>query len=328
MYTNANAEFRPELLAVVQEAQGIDKKFIADKISPVYPVKTRTGDYMRITKGSGGLLATEGSTKMERAPGTAYRQVGRSTEKDGYKVVDRGLKEHLDDTITQDLSRFFDVESSTSLWLARNVRIAREQRVAAITFDEMIWGTTAAAVPYLDGQGNFINKATIDFPEDMKAGRRKVEMRGENPNSGVMSREFWDFISTSDKLKLYLFGQLNGAAAITPQMVAEKFELDQLLIGSASFVTSKKGKAVTDADLAWCWPRTGFWIGEVKGGPPEAGGALRTFVLEDTTNGGQLQVVETYRNEDLRSDILRVREDCDEKAINECSGTIIDVTTP
>ena len=317
MFQNTTAEFRPELLAVMQEATNVDDKFIADLIYPAYPVKTRTGFYMRIKKGTGALLHTEGSDALKRAPGTPYKQVSRTFEQDGWKAVDRGLKEPLDDVNSQDTARFFDVESSTAVWLQRNIRIATEQRVAASVFGNT-WGSNNASVTMIAA-----NRGTMDVPLDIRTAKRLVDKRGEMSNTCVMSRELWDLIAISDLLKLFFFGQLNGASMITPQMFAEKFELQQVLIGNASYATSGKNKTVTDADLAWCWPVDKIWIGQVQGGPPEAGGAGRRFVLEDTTSGGQLRVVETYRDEDLRSDIIRVREDTDEKVVNENSGTII-----
>jgi len=319
MYQNTAAESRPELLVVVQEAMAIDKKFIADLIFPSYPVKTRTGDYMRLKKGSGGLLATEGSDALLRAPGTPYRAIGRTSELDGWNCKDRGLTEPIDDTIAQNQSRFFDVESSSSTFLARNVRISREQRVAAILFGT-IWGAKQSGVKYLKA-----NLATMDVPEDLKEAIQVVDKRQEEANTLVLSRPVWDLISISDKMRMFIFGQLQGSSMITPALVAEKFGLKQVLIGSASFSTAKRGKEVTDADLAWCWPENKIWIGNVQTGAPEAGGAGRTFVLEDTTSGGELLVVETYRDENLRSDIVRVREDTDEKIVNENAGTILTV---
>jgi hypothetical protein len=321
MYQNTTAEFRPELLVAVQEAMAADRKFIADSVFPVYGVNTRTGYYKRIKKGGGALLATEGSDGLVRAPGTPYKQVSRKSDQDNWKCVDRGLKEPMDDVNNQEESRFYDVESSTSIWLARNIRISREQRVAARIQDQTVWGKIDAGEEYLEA-----NLATIDFAKDLRAAKRLIEKRQEDPNTLVISRELWDLITITDKLRLYLFGSLQGNSMITPQQIAEKFELKQVLIGSASYSTAKKGKDVTDDDLAWCWGNSSFWVGQVTEGAPEAGGAGRTIVLEDTTNGGELQVVETYRDEDLRSDILRVREDTDEKVINENSGIIVKVT--
>ena len=71
MYKNTAAETRPELLAVVMEAQHADDKFIGEQLLPVYPSETRVGDYLRILKGEGGLLdgANDDTDELLRTPG-------------------------------------------------------------------------------------------------------------------------------------------------------------------------------------------------------------------------------------------------------------------
>src|SRR5690349_6403258 len=106
MYHNSAAEIRPELQAKVEEAQAIDSKFIADLIFPVYPVKTRTGDYRRIKRGKGQLMMNPGTSAitdpLKRAPGTAYPEVTRTSEKQSWNCTDRGLEEPMDDVNVQD----------------------------------------------------------------------------------------------------------------------------------------------------------------------------------------------------------------------------------
>src|SRR5437868_290986 len=116
MYQNPTAQFRPELHTVVEEAMAIDNKFIADALFPVFPVKTRTGHYVRIKRGKGQLLANPaGDGKKDplaRAPGTAYAEFTRTSEKASWNTVDRGMKTPVDDVNAQDLARFFDQQSA------------------------------------------------------------------------------------------------------------------------------------------------------------------------------------------------------------------------
>lgn len=321
-YANTAAEFRPELQVKVEEAMGIDNKFIADLIFPVYPVETRKGFYKRIKRGKGQLLSNPGKSTgadpLKRAPGTAYREISRTTEQDSWLCIDRGLEESMDDVNKQEESRFFDLESSTSIWLMRNVRIAREARVAAQMFDEETWG---AAIPS-DLAFTKANIGTFDFPELMKEAIRTVDKRQESPNTWVVSKEMYDLIIGSTLLRQFFFGTAGGSAMITRQMLAEKFELEQILVGRASYDTTKPGKDSTDDNLVWTWGDDMFWIGQCTGGAPEMGGAGRTMCLEAMT-GGQLFVTETYREEKIRSDRLRVRQDDDTKVVNENSGILV-----
>ncbi len=316
MYNNSAAEIRHDLQVVVMEARAADDKFIGNQVFPEYPVDIRTGDFTKILKGSGGLLATEGSDALVRAPGTAYKATGRTTAKDGYRCVDRGLIEPVDDTNAQDLARYFDAESASAKLCERNVRIAYEQRVAAKTFDTAQWGATGAIVPY-----TYANKATIDFIEDVKAMIRLVNMRGEQANTLILNKALWDLVKASTLLRTYFFGANGGGAQVTPELVAADLKLQNILVPESSYSVSKKGKDVTDADLRYIWPATHLWVGEVKGGAPEEGGAGRTFVLAPMAE--DLIVVESYREEAIRSNVVRVRQDTDEKIINQCSGTLL-----
>jgi hypothetical protein len=321
MYQNTAAEFRPELQIKVEEAMGIDNKFIADFIFPIYPVATRKGYYKRIKRGKGQLLSNPGKTDandpLRRAPGTAYSEVTRATEQDSWLCVDRGLEEALDDVNKQDEERFFDIESSTAIWLMRQMRIAREARVASMVFNEGIWGTPVESTVAF----TYANIDTIDPAELIKETKRIVDKRQEIPNTLVVSAEMWDLITSATKLRQYFFGTAGGSAMITKDMIAEKFEFDQILVGRASYDTTKPGKDSSDNNLVWTWGNDYFWIGQVAEGAPEMGGAGRCFVLEDLTDG-QLFVTETYRDERIRSSRIRVRQDDDIKIVNECSGCL------
>lgn len=323
MYTNTAAEFRPELQVKVEEAIGIDSKFIAEQIFPIYPVNTRKGYYKKIKRGKGQLLAMPGTTgaddPLKRAPGTAYAEITRSFEQTSWLCVDRGLEEAMDDVNKQEESRFFDLESSTAVWLMRNMRISREARIAAIVQNPTLWGSTSVGTAFTEA-----NLATFDAPAAFIAATALIDKRGEDVNTAVISRTLKDLILRSASMRQYFFGNNGGNAALTLQMVAERFGLNQILVGNASYDTTKPGKDATDSSLVYTWSNDYIWFGNVQGGAPEMGGAGRTFVLEDLTEGN-LFVTETYREEKIRSDRLRVRQDEDVNTVNELSGTLVKV---
>ncbi len=323
-YQNTTAEFRPELQVKVEEAMAIDDSFIGDSIFPVFPVQTRTGFYKRIKRGKGQLLAkagtaTKANDPLVRAPGTAYRETTRSSEQDEWKTVDRGLEEPMDDVNKQEESRFYDQESSTAIWLMRNMRISREVRIASVVQDATVWDSFDTEEAYTEA-----NLANFDFATDLKQAKRTIRKRQEQANALVMSLEIWDLITSSEKLRSYFFGANGGNAMIDEEMIAKKFKLKYVLIGQASYDTTKPGKDSTDDNLQWAWGNDFFWVGNIVDGAPEMGGAGRTFVLDPLT-GGQLFVTETYREEKIRSDRLRVRQDDDTKVVNENSGILVKI---
>ena len=52
---------------------------------------------------------------------------------------------------------------------------------------------------------------------------------------------------------------------------------------------------------------------------PQKGAAIGL----DADGSGELFTVESYRDEDIRSDLVRVRQDTDEKIVSEAAGVLI-----
>jgi len=323
-YQNSAAEFRPELHTVVEQAMAADTQFIADLIMPIYGVDTATGEFMKIKRGKGQLLSKPGSNSsatdpLLRAPGTPYREVTRTEEKDSWSTKDRGLSEPIDHKLKQNVARFYDKEKSSAKLLMRAMRTSREARVAAQIMSTDTFGTAIDGndTPYTSG-----NVASIDFPAHMDEAKARLTKRGEYANTLVLSDEMWRLVARSTKVRQFFFGDNGGNAMVTKELVAKQWGLDQILVGAASYDTTKVGGDSDDTKLNWIWSDNYFAVLNVQGGAPEMGGVGRTFTLDEMT-GGQLFVVESKEDWDRRSTILRVREDNDSKIINELSGVLV-----
>jgi len=319
MYSNTEAEIRPELQAVVEEAFLADKYFIAQNVYPLWMTKSKYGEFRRIKKSSGQLLASDLGDSTVRAPRTAYKEVDRTYEKDRFFCVDRGLTEVVDDADALDINRFFDAESTSAKLVQRNMAISYEKRVAESVFNPSVWGTQEAAVEYTEA-----NIAALDVAQDIENAIARVQKRGEMVNAIVLSRNVWKRIRRSTLLRKFLYGDLGGGQSIDKAQFAKAFSESaqvEVLIAESTYSTAKKGSSVTDANLAYVWGDSYIWVGNVTGGDPNAGGAGRTMVWEE--DASSLFVVETYRDEPRRSDVIRVRQHTDEKVINENAGTLI-----
>lgn len=320
MYRNAEAEIRPELQVVVQEALEAERFFIANMIFPEFGVGTKTGEYRKIKKGSGALLASTDSDITLRAPRAPYKEVDRSYEKASFACQDRGLTEVVDDSVQADLARWFDAESTATRLVLANILRAQEKRVAAKVMDEATWGKENAVVNYTEA-----NIATIDVAQDIEEAIARVQKRGELVNTIILSRNIWKRIRRSTQLRKYIFGDNAGGKIITKDVFLSTFQdsapITNLVIAEAVESTAKKGEAVSDAKLRYIWGDDYVWLGNVQGGPPEAGGAGRRFYWQEDVEFAY--VVESYRDENRRSNIVRVRQHNDEHVVNECAGTLI-----
>jgi hypothetical protein len=320
MYRNTDAEIRPELQLVVQEALEAEKFFIADKVFTPFGVGTKTGEYRKILKSSGNLLASTGSDMTERAPRTAYKEVDRSYEKASFACKDRGLTEVVDDSDAADLSRFFDAESVSTRLVLANILRAQEKRVAGKVMNESIWGKQDAVVDYTEA-----NIATLDVARDIEEAIARVHKRGEAVNTIILSRNIWKLVRRSQQLREYIFGGDSGGKIVTKDIFLSIFQdsapIQNLMIAEAVESTARKGQAVPDNKLEYIWGDSYIWLGNVQAGAPEMGGAGRIFYWEEDAEF--MYVVESYRDEHRRSNVVRVRQHNDEHVINECAGTLI-----
>jgi hypothetical protein len=310
MYLNSNAQIRPELSAVVEDAAFADAYFIGLKVFPAYNSAKKTGEFMKITQAASEVQKKNVTDRAQKSP---YGKVDRSYEKDNFACQDRGLEEDLDDAVTAELVDFFSTEQVTSKLLLRSIMLDHEARVAAAVFNTGNFAATAAAVAYTEA-----NLATINFALDIQNAVKRVKKRGEAVNTMVLNRDVFDRVRRSTLLSSFLFGPLGGGQQITEEMLGKSFGISTVLVADATVDSSKKGQT---AAADYIWPSTYVWVGNVQGGDFAAGGAGRTITW--TGDASSLFVTETYRKEDIRSDCVRVRQHTAEKVISTPSGTLV-----
>jgi len=321
-YSNTAAVSRPELKVFLEQAREADKGLIADKVLPVYSSDSMTGRYPRYNIKKGELLNTNLDTK--RGPDGSYTRVGRSWEWDTYDCEDRGLEGTVDDSNAAEMRKFIDLEQSESKLVRRNVALSYELRVA-----QRIMNTAAVA----DGGSGFTavnsavayteaNIATIDLARDVNAGIIYLEQRGVNTDelSLVLSSTVFDRLRRSTKLLQYIFGNTIGTGnqALSPEKVADALGIKEILIGKRSYNSAKKGQ---DTSFTNIWGSSYLALVNIKAGEFSEGGIGRTITWTEDASG--LYVVETYREEKLRKDVVRVRQNTAEKIIDSNEGYLI-----
>lgn len=316
-FNSSGATIRADLNAVVMEAQGADTTFIGAKAIPPMPVDAKSGTYPKIQIAGGALLD---NIATERSRGSSYGMVSRKWTNDTYDCIDRGLVEAVDDTDQKDLARFFDYEATAARLVYRNVALAHEIRAAAAIMNATDFGAgTNSAVAY-----TVANLATIDFPQDVLAAVERVANNGTTPNTIVLSSTVLARLALSTKLQSWIRGSVSGQASVpvNAQTIAQSFAdwgITQVLVGRARYNTAKKGAT---ASMSSVWGTTYVWVGSVNPGArtPQDGGAGFTLYWNQDS---QLFTTETYRDEDKRSNMVRVRQNTAEKIVDGTAGTLI-----
>lgn len=316
MFTSDGSVLRGDLLTYVEQAAAVDQLFIASKMLPMEGVDLKDGRYPFFTIANTELLS---NVSTKRAPTGTYGRVQRDFTMQTYSTIDRGLEELVDDARKEEVSRFFDAEVKAAKFTLRAMMMDYEVRVAAvITTSGNYLGTavTAATVSYTAAH---IADGTLDPVTDVLTAIDRLTSLGVVPNTIQMSTNIYTRMRQCIKLQNYIRGNRPSDSQILlkPADIAAAFGLDQCLVGRAPRNTARKGQTSV---LATVWPDTYIFVGYLAGGDPQAGGFGRTFVWN--AEGG-LWVTESYRAEDRRSNVIRVRQHTAEQVIDQNCGQLI-----
>lgn len=314
-YTNAQATPRSDIHALAMQANAdFNKLCIGDKIFPVKGEDVKRGIYMRAKLSNAELL--NGDAK-ERANGDAYSRVNRKYDTDTFDAQEYGLEGVIDDAYEAETERFMNVEATEAALLERSLRISYEVRVAAKLMDASTFTATAAAVAYTEA-----NLATINVPADVSAAKLRMLKNGLIPNAIVMSANVFERIKRSTLLQNQVFGVVPKGAGqyLIPSEadIANALGVDTIYVGNAPKNSAKKGLAYSGSFI---WGDTYLAVCQVAGGEYTAGGVGRTIQWTKDTTG--LFTPETYRSDERRSNILRVRQHVAEKVIDETACELV-----
>ena len=320
MYPTSGATLRADLNIKVEEAAAADELFIGHIAMPAMGMEAKAGTYPKLKLAEAELLSL-GSTLRER--GASYGEVSRQWGSDTYDCIDRGLQEPVDDTDAKDVGRFFNVEAAAARLTMRNVRLDHESRVATALMNTTNFGAGTAPVAAYTAA----NLATIDFPQDVLAAIERCLDKGLLANTIILSSQVYSRAKLTTKLQAYVRGTLKGNSEMPANAtnIAAAFADDGIkycLIGRARYNSAKKGAAYT---ATTAWGNTYIWVGYTNpmAKTPMDGGAGFTFVWN--AEGG-LFVTETFRDENRRSNMVRVRQNTTEKVTDGTAGTLITTT--
>lgn len=317
MYPSSGATIRADINIKVEEASAADSFFIGHLVMPPQGVEAKSGIYAKLKIANAQLL-TAGSTVRSR--GGSYGEVSRVWDSDTYDCVDRGIEEPVDDTDTRDIKRFYNLEVSAGKLCLRNVHLDHETRVAAAIQNTGTFSSVNSTVAYTAA-----NIATMDPVTDILSAIDRIEDNAASPDTLVIPKAVFTRMALSTKMQTWIRGTLKGnidmpVNAANIQAAFSDYGIKRVLIGRARVNTAKKGQGTPV--ISQVWSPQYIWVGctNPEAITPQDGGAGFTFVWN--AEGG-LFVTETYRNENRRSNMVRVRQNTAEKITDATAGTLI-----
>jgi len=316
--TSGSAIYRPDLgIAVLEFAEGTTMNFIGLELMPLFPTAKNASTYPVIPKEA--LLKL---IDVDRAPRGNYKRDDFEYERGQYQTAEKGTEEPVDDTerdlFDEESQGLCDLVATRRAW-SRILR-AQEKRIAAKVQDSSRFTAHNLTNEWDDAA----NATPIDDVKDaILAFRLQCGMLPDG-----LQINFKQFMNVKrcdqvvDQLK-YTFPGID-LTNLLPQQLAQVLGVPRVWVGGA--VYDATGKGLT-ADVTDIWSDEYACLIKVADRlDMMAPGFGRTFLW--TADSPQNPIVESYREEQTRSDILRVRHHVDESLMcstNDTGAVVSDI---
>ena len=302
--TSDTALQRPDLGALVYEymegAPGTG--YIGLQVMPVFETEEQTAGFP--------VIPTEALLKMpdtKRAPRGRYNRSDWEFEDGYYKTSENGWEEAIDDRERNLYRNKFDAEVVATRRAMGHILRRQEYRIANKVFSSSNFSANAVDDEWDDAD----NATPID---DVETGKNTIrENCGMLPNCLIIAYSTFGNLKNCDQIVDRLKYTFPGMDInrMTSRELAQVFDIERVLIGGAIYDSAKKGQ---DASITDLWDNEYAMLTRVSDSPDLTEPCIgRTFLW--TEESPENTVVESYRDEGVRGDVIRVRHDTDERLI-------------
>lgn len=320
---NSVARVRPDIAGSLEEVsvQMNMAGMIALSVFPVFEALLQAGTFGKLTAAS--LIQ---AADTARANGGSYNTIGMDFEDDSYATKENGLIMPIDRRNARIYKNYFDIEVASAAITMNTVLTNMEQRVADIVMNTSTFTPVNAAAAWLSSG---VPSSSAKVINDVEKAVQALYDRGIIANTMVMSfkqfRNLRNMPEVIDRIVSSGAGNPAKPSDVTPSMLSAVFDIPKILVGRAQKQNAKEGQT---SSLATIWSDRYVSICRTASGPTapiEEPCIGRTFHWgEDGSNIGG--TIETWWDENLRSDKVRVRMETHEKLMLSTAGYLIDTT--
>jgi len=297
---------RLDLGAAVLEFILKRSEFIGLLALPIFETQKKAAVFQAITRECLTRIP-----KTKRAPGANYNRLNFETEEKSYSCKEHGLEGPLDDGERTLYANDFSAELVTVEQIVGLILLAQELRAATVLFNT---STFTGSALYTDNSSSPWDDITKDIIGQIRAAREKVRQNcGLLPNAVIFSETNLNRIKANTGIK----DAIKYTTKLTDDelfaVLAALFGVKKVLVGKAIRNTANKKLTFSGSDV---WNDDYAMVAVVADNPrnlkePSVG---RTFLW--TADSPANPVVESYREDAIRSDVFRVRHDVEEKIID------------
>jgi len=294
LYTSAT--FNPVLSEALNKIG--ENQFVGTQILPVRNVSTKTGQYPVFGDDQFDLNAS-----VARAAGSAFARRDFAYGQQDYSCQQYALEGLLPD---EDLTKanddgVSDAAAAIAQKLQRDIMVGHELRVAA--------AINAAAFNATAQTGGAMSATDTAKPiASIQNAVERLNGNGFYDNLALIIETslFNEMVNTVD-----VRGIFNASGQYTNrQVILDALGVNQIILWPTRYNSAAKGKTAVRSKI---WSDSTYFVGQVGGGDFANGGFGRTLAY--TPDGGVFSA-EQYRDEPIKSDVLRVFNSVDEVIIN------------
>lgn len=309
------ATLRPDLEASLEQfdLEANEQGMVANEVLRVAEVARQAGNFGKIPPEE--LLLTSDTV---RSPGSGYQRGQFQFDDDTYSCQEHGWEEPVDDREADMYADYFNAELVATARARSKILVNHEIRAANLLQDTGTFSNDAVS----NAWSNATNATPVDDVEG--AVNAIYDASGLWPNALVINRKLFRLLRNTDQVIDRIESAGAGfparAADITIEQLAQVFDLDYIFVAGGSKNNANKGQtfdpvqiwstdravicrvATTDDFRTPCVGRTFHWSSD--GSSPRG-------------------IVESYRDETVRSDIIRVRHDVDQKILMTSLGYVL-----
>jgi len=220
----------------------------------------------------------------ERAPGSPPNEVDYGVGSATYSLVEHTLRDSVPDEELDNADEPFEPFEDAAAALQERIRLRLEKKVADLVFGTSTW-TNRETLSGTDQFDDYANSDPFTVIEDAKSSVLSKSLR--KPNIIVVGHQvFQKLVNHPDVVDRVKY---TSSRSITPDMLANLFDVDEFLVGAAVENTAKEGQ---DDNLQYIWGKHIF----VGYRSPRA--SLRTVTAVSLFRNRDFPRVERYRHHD------------------------------
>lgn len=276
--------------------------YISESIAPVINVKQRSGKFAKYGKENLRL-----EDNILRAPGTRARSFDYTVSQGTYSCQEHSIEKIVPDEMAANSDDPYDPRRDATMFALDKIWLNAENELSTSMSDTNVM--TQNSTP-----GTTWDDAASDPFDDIKTARETIKLStGKHANVAVMGYQVWQVLQNNgdfvDRVKHV--GTVEEGALL--RALASLLQVDEVLIGSSIKDTANEAQGES---LGYVWGKH-FWLLH-RAARPSVMAASFAYTMKDVN-----RVVDVYRDEPRKGDVVRVRDSFDQVIVDDKLGYLL-----